>query len=113
MFTTTMTQPDPERFMEQFCTWEVATKANKWQGRNITRWSNAEYDKAYRSAESELDPVKRAALFIRMNDLVIGDNVVISVAFLPRTSGVSTKLVPVLSGFDNDLFALYDWYREA
>ena len=38
MYTTTMTQPDPELFMNQFTSWEVATKENKWQGRNITRW---------------------------------------------------------------------------
>ncbi|MGE0579759.1 peptide ABC transporter substrate-binding protein, partial [Reyranella sp.] len=31
-------QPDPEVFMRQFCSWEAASKANKWQGRNITRW---------------------------------------------------------------------------
>ena len=46
MYTTTMTQPDPETFMNQFTTAEVATKENKWQGRNITRWTNDEYDKA-------------------------------------------------------------------
>ena len=47
MYTTTMTQPDPETFMNQFISWEVATKENKWQGRNITRWPNEEYDKAF------------------------------------------------------------------
>ena len=113
MFTTTMTQPDPEYFMAQHTSWEIASKANKWQGRNIHRWSDEEYDKTYRTAESELDPIKRAAMFIRMNDLVCGANVVIAVAFLPRTSGISTKLVPLLSGFDNDMYALYDWYRQA
>src|SRR6202012_2801391 len=35
MYTTTQTQPDPELFMNQFCSWEAAAKANKWQGRNI------------------------------------------------------------------------------
>src|SRR5204863_3375361 len=45
MYTTTMTQPDPELFMNQFTTWEVASKENKWQGRNITRWKSEEYDK--------------------------------------------------------------------
>ena len=50
MYTTTMTQPDPEMFMNQFISWEVATKENKWQGRNITRWTNEEYDKAFRAA---------------------------------------------------------------
>jgi peptide/nickel transport system substrate-binding protein len=56
-----MTQPDRERFMGSSCSWEAATKANKWQGRNIPRWRNDEYDKLWRSSENELDPVKRAA----------------------------------------------------
>ena len=61
MYTTTMTQPDPELFMHAFTSWEVASKENKWQGRNITRWRNEEYDKLYKAAEGEMDPVKRAA----------------------------------------------------
>src|SRR5436309_2870341 len=40
MYTTTMTQPDPELFMRQFLTEEVSSKDNKFQGRNITRWRN-------------------------------------------------------------------------
>src|SRR5690606_31956921 len=98
MYTTTMTQPDPELFMNQFCSWEVATKENKWQGRNITRWQNEEYDKAYRAAEGELDPVKRAALFIKMNDLVCDDNAVIGVVYRPRVAAISSKLHAQLSG---------------
>ena len=86
MYTTTMTQPDPERFMRQFTHWEVASKENKWQGRNITRWRNEEYDKLYKAAETEMDPVKRAALFIKMNDLVIQNVVVIPVVFRPRVA---------------------------
>ena len=37
MYTTTMTAPDAERFMDQFKSDEVSQKANKWQGRNICR----------------------------------------------------------------------------
>ena len=33
--------------MNQFVSWEIATKANKWQGRNITRWRSEEYDEGY------------------------------------------------------------------
>ncbi len=113
MYTTTMTQPDPERFMNQFCSWEASTKENKWQGRNITRWQNAEYDKAFRDSEGELDPVKRAALFIKMNELVCSDNAVIPVVYRPRVAAVSDKLRVVLSGWDNDFWNLKDWYREA
>jgi peptide/nickel transport system substrate-binding protein len=98
--------------MDQFCSWQISSKENKWQGRNPTRWKNDEYDKAWRAAEGELDPVKRAALFIRMNDLVIENQVVIPVVYRPRVAAVSTKLRTSLSGWDNDLFNLRDWYRE-
>ena len=113
MYTTTMTQPDPEVFMRQFLSWEIASKENKWQGRNITRWRSEEYDKAYRAAEGELDPVKRAALFIRMNDLVCNDPAVIPVVNRPKVQAVSNKLHAPGSGWDNDLWNLPDWYRVA
>ena len=112
MYTTTMTQPDPELFMNQFTSWEVASKDNKWQGRNITRWKSDEYDKLYRAAESELDPVKRAALFIKMNDLVIQNVVVIPVVFRPRVAAVSKRLHVEQSGWDSDFWSLQNWYRE-
>ena len=67
---TTFTWLDPQFFMAQFCSWEIPSRENKWSGRNITRWRSAEYDRLWREAETEMDPVKRAALFIRMNDLV-------------------------------------------
>ncbi len=70
MSTTTMTHPDPRRFIDQFLTEEIASKANKWSGHNPTRWSNEEYNRAYKAAESEIDPVKRAAMFIKMNNLL-------------------------------------------
>jgi len=113
MYTTTMTQPDAELFMNQFVSWEFSTKENKWQGRNIARWKNDEYDKAFRAAENELDPVKRAALFIRMNDLICSDPVVIPVVYRPRVAAVASKLYAPLSGWDNDLWNLKDWFREA
>jgi peptide/nickel transport system substrate-binding protein len=112
MYTTTMTEPDPALFMNQYTSWEVATKENKWQGRNITRWRNDEYDKAYRAAEGELDPVKRAALFIKMNELVIGDVAVIPVVYRPSVYGLAKNLIAPLSGWDNDTYMISDWYRE-
>jgi peptide/nickel transport system substrate-binding protein len=113
MYTTTMTQPDPERFMDQYVSWEVSNKANKWQGRNICRWVNEEYDKTYRAAEGELDPVKRAALFIRLNDLPVKDGFIIPLISRPRVRGANLKLVTALTGWDLDFSVLQNWYREA
>jgi peptide/nickel transport system substrate-binding protein len=113
MYTTTMTQPDPELFMRQFLSEEVASKETKWQGRNITRWRNEEYDKLYRAAETELDPVKRAALFIRMNEMVIQNVVVIPVVFRPRVAAIANTMRVEQSGWDSDFWNLHNWYREA
>jgi peptide/nickel transport system substrate-binding protein len=113
MFTTTMSAPDPEGFMRQFLSWEIASKENKWQGRNITRWRNDEYDATFRAAEGELDPLKRAALFIAMNDMVVGDPVVIPVVYRPAVSAMSHQLRATLSGWDNVLWDLKSWFRES
>jgi peptide/nickel transport system substrate-binding protein len=113
MYNTTMPQPDPEIFINQFASWECSTKENKWQGRNITRWRNDEFDKTYRMAESELDPVKRAAMFIKMNDLVVNDIAMITLVNRPVVSAQGNKLRAPMSGWDADLWMLKEWYREA
>ncbi len=113
MYTTTMTQPDPQYFMEQWTTAEIAQKANKWASRNLVRWSNAEYDSTFKAAQVEFDGAKRAAQFIRMNDLLIGDGHVIPLFGRPRPRGYALKLKPVLSAWDNDTWALGFWTRDA
>ena len=69
MFQIPMTQPDPAQHMRRYHSRFVATKENKWQGTNFPRWVNKDYDAAIDAAENETDPVKRAALYIKCNDL--------------------------------------------
>jgi peptide/nickel transport system substrate-binding protein len=91
----------------------VASKANKWQGRNITRWRNPEYDKTWAASDVELDPVKRAALLIKCNDLVINDVAVIPVIYRLSVGAAVNGLQALMSGWDNDTWNLADWYKEA
>jgi peptide/nickel transport system substrate-binding protein len=104
--------PDPEGFMQLFASWEIASKENKWQGRNPMRWRNEEYDKSLLAAQGELDPVKRAALFIKMNDMVVEDVAVIPIINRRWVAAMSNQLRATLSGWDNDFWNLKDWYRE-
>jgi len=106
-------QPDPEIFLRQFLSTEVATKANKWQGRNITRWQSPEYDATHKAAQVELDPVKRAALLIKCNELAVNNHIVIPVVARLGVAGVKDKLVCELTGWDNNTWQLADWYRDA
>ena len=111
MYSNNGTQPDPSMWMLQYVSWEVAQKANKWQGRNIVRWQNADFDKLYNQAAIELDPVKRAGFFIAMNDLVVADNVV-PVIYRASVAAVGATLHAPRSGWDNDMWALPEWWKD-
>ena len=105
---------DPQPSMRVFPSWEVATKENKFSGRNTTRWRNEEFDRLYKGAETEMDPVKRAAMFIKMNDLVVQNMVVIPLVWRNWVSGVGNKLKGTdISGWDSSFWNLAHWYREA
>jgi peptide/nickel transport system substrate-binding protein len=113
MYTNGPNAPDPQYFMNQFVSWEVASKANKWQGRNITRWRNEDYDRAYSAADVELDPVKRAALFVKMNDLLIQNVVLIPVLWRNGVSASATNLRGMdLSGWESTFWRLSHWTRQ-
>jgi peptide/nickel transport system substrate-binding protein len=114
MYTNGPGAPDPQSYMLQFVSWEISSKENKWQGRNITRWRNEEFDRLWRAASTEMDPPKRAALYIRMNDLLIQNVVNIPLIWRNTVAGASNRLKGTeLSGWDSNLWHLAYWYREA
>ena len=107
-------QPDPQAFMRAFCSWEVAQKANKWAGVNVSRFKNDEYDRLWRAAETEMDPVKRAAMFIRMNDLVVQNVVVIPVVIRHAVFATGNSIRGFdFSPFSGPLWRIVYWTKEA
>ncbi len=111
---TVFTGLDPQLFMAQFVSWEIPTKENKWTGRNLTRWRHEEYDRLWRKAEAEMDPVKRASLFIRMNDLVIKDGVVIPVTWRNTVHAASNQLGGIEPNAWDSIFGrIAYWHRPA
>ncbi|MHC2625524.1 peptide/nickel transport system substrate-binding protein [Bradyrhizobium huanghuaihaiense] len=113
MYNTTQPQPDPERLLNQCVSWEIATKDNKWLGRNNSRYSDPEADKAYKAAQNELDPVKRAALLMKVDEIFCEAHV-----FLPLLSrhivnaGVNSLMADI-SGWDTITWNLASWYRSS
>jgi peptide/nickel transport system substrate-binding protein len=112
MYNTTMTQPDAGFFMNQYLTSQVANKDNKWQGRNVSRWTNKEYDDIHKQADQELDAVKRSAMYIKCNDIVSGDNYILPLLRRPKVAATASNLRLPVSGWDNDLWQIHNWYRE-
>ena len=83
------------------------------EGAPVARsYRNEEYDRMWKAAEAEMDPVKRAALFVKMNDLVIQQVVVIPVVARPRVAAISSRLRDaVQSPWDSDFWALAYWSK--
>jgi peptide/nickel transport system substrate-binding protein len=111
MYTTTQPQPDPERFLNQFTSWEVANKENKWLGRNVSRYSDPAADEAFKAAQKELDPAKRAALLIKVNEIFCEANVILPLLSRTRVAASVHNLVHDHSGWDVDTWNLAAWYR--
>jgi peptide/nickel transport system substrate-binding protein len=100
--------------MDRFTSEQIAQKANNWSGRNPTRWSHPDYDALWKEAATELDPVKRAALFIKMNDMVIEHHVVVPVVWRNGQSVATHKLGGMqLNSWDSNLWRLAYWYKQA
>ena len=57
--------------------------------------------------------MKRAAMYIKLNDMVVGDNYIQPVAAGRGSRRVKGGVTAHLSGWDNDLWQLANWYREA
>jgi len=112
MYTTQPGQPDPAIWLRSFLSDEIANKANKWSGRNVTRYRNPEFDKTWNAAQTEVDPVKRAELLIKCNDLPVNDIVVIPEIFRYGVAGVAKNLHAALTGWDNDPSNIADWYKD-
>jgi peptide/nickel transport system substrate-binding protein len=111
MYNWTMGQPDPAYFMNTFCSSEIASKANKWIGRNSSRWRSDAYDALFTAAESELDPVKRAAMFIRMNDLAVESRYIVPIVNRTQVIAVGKSMRAQFSAWTSDIFLIQDWYK--
>jgi peptide/nickel transport system substrate-binding protein len=110
---TTFTGLDPQSFMAQFVSSELPSKDNKWTGRNLARWRNAEFDKLWKQADVEMDPVKRAALFIRMNDMVVQQCVVIPITWRNVMHAAANSVGGIESnGWDSIFGSIAYWYRQ-
>jgi len=112
MYTSGPSNPFPLDYMAAFygAADNIPQKANAWSGNNISRWQNADYDKAYLAAQTELDPAKQAQLFIQMNDLAVNNVVHIPEVQRNGVSGTNKKLQNLnLSAWTSDLWNLMNW----
>ncbi len=117
MFTASFSSPFPLSYMDRYYSGDpaknLAQKENNWSGRNIMRWVNPEFNKLYDAAQTEMDPKKNDALWIKMNDLVVGQGITLPIIDRRLVSARAKTLDvgPNLSPFDDEPRNIADWRR--
>ncbi len=103
MYTNSPTSTFPLTYMQSWYAGpngsNIAQKSNGWSGVNESRYQNPEYDALYESLLKETDAERAAETFIKMNDIIINDVVVI-----PLVNRAAEKFA-IANGFVEDNIA--------
>src|ERR1700730_11381517 len=113
MFTNNPNFPDMTQYKALWTTDQIASKANNWHGNNYHRWSNADYDALYKQLLTETDQAKRKDIIIKMNDILVGQVVVIPlVARTQPTDGIAKTIKgDIPNPWDSGLWNVADWTK--
>ena len=113
MYTTGNTSPDPAAYMNYMTCNQIPQKANNWSGDNNSRYCNPQYDKLWQQANQELDENKRQQLFIKMNDLLIKEAVVIPLVHRADVMAFGNSLTGYEpTAWDMRTWDIMNWKRE-
>jgi peptide/nickel transport system substrate-binding protein len=89
-----------------------AQQKNGWSGLNFGRYCNTEYDDLFQQSATEVDPEKRRALFVKMNDVLIADAAVIPLVHWADTSGIAADLEGYnATPWDSETWNIAEWHR--
>ncbi len=112
MYANNFSGSDPEAYMANWHSSKIPSPETQWQGSNMPRYVNAEYDALVAEMAVTGDIEKRAELAKKMNDMLMQDYVMIPLVYRGRVSAHSNSLGGVqLNTWDSELWNIADWYR--
>jgi len=104
---------DPEPYLAQYTCDKAPSPETQWQGENINRFCNKDYDALVAELGKTADMAEREELAKKMNNMLTVDSyVVVPLVDRGRNSGKSKTLGGVvLNTWDSELWNASDWYR--
>jgi peptide/nickel transport system substrate-binding protein len=104
---------DPEAYLAQHTCEKSPRPETQWQGENINRFCNEEYDALVAELGRTADLEKRGEIGRRLNDMLTKDSyVVVPLVDRGRVSAHSNSLGGVvLNTWDSELWNAADWHR--
>lgn len=113
MFANEWDGTDPQAYLAQLTCEKAPKPEDQWQGENIPRFCNPDYDALIKEMLTTADPAKRADQIKKLNDMVTKDAMVtVPLANRARFSAVSNTLVGVdMNAWDSEYWNVADWSR--
>jgi len=104
---------DPQNYLASRTCGKAPRPETQWQGENINRFCDPEYDALVKELTSTADLNERAEIAIRLNNMITKEhNVIIPLVHRGRVSAKSNTLGGViLNVWDTEMWNAADWYR--
>ncbi|MBU3738585.1 MAG: peptide ABC transporter substrate-binding protein [Rhodoferax sp.] len=104
---------DPENYLAEHVCDKIPRPETQWQGTNMNRYCNPEYDKLVKELSAATGVDKRGAIAKRLNEMLTKDSyVVVPLIDRGRVSAHSNSLAGVLlNTWDSELWNAADWTR--
>lgn len=113
MFANNFDGTDPEAFLAQYKCDKIPSPTSQWQGENIDRFCDKDYDKLSDELSQTRDQAKRSEIAKKLNDIITVQNyVTVPLVDRGRLSAASKTLGGVvLNAWDAEIWNTQDWYR--
>ena len=112
MYTNNFSGVDPEAYMASWLCSDMPSPKSQWQGNNVQRFCDPEYDEMVRTMAVTADLNERAELAKRMNDMLMESFSIIPLIHRGGVSAHSNTLGGVkMSDWDSELWNIADWHR--
>ncbi len=105
---------DPQSYLSQYRCGNEPKPSSQWQGENINRFCNEEYDAMLDELSRTGELEKRGEIAKKLNEMITKDTMtIVPLVDRGRVSAASTTLGGVvLNTWDSELWNVADWYRK-
>ncbi|NVL03466.1 peptide ABC transporter substrate-binding protein [Ruegeria pomeroyi] len=112
MYANTFNGTDPQSYLANGLCDKAPKPESQWQGENISRFCNEEYDALHAELTKTAGAEARAEIAKRLNDIMVENGGMIPLVHRGRLSAHSNTLGGVvLNVWDSELWNAADWYR--
>ncbi|AEI94500.1 peptide ABC transporter substrate-binding protein [Roseobacter litoralis] len=112
MYTNNFAGVDPEAYMGNWVCADIPRPQTQWQGNNMQRFCDPEYDALVQQMSTTTDLAERGELAKKMNDMLVQSWSIIPLIHRGSPSAHANTLGGVkMSDWDSELWNIADWYR--